>query len=70
MVIVSLPPKGCELIERIFPFYFGDATGDPGTILIFFTWPRARRDHWGNGQVAETSFSIPEGALAYWQERL
>jgi glyoxalase family protein len=51
-------------------FYFGDASGRPGTILTFFPWPRAPRGRQGTGQVTTISFSIPQGALAYWQERL
>jgi glyoxalase family protein len=51
-------------------FYFGDEKGQPGTILTFFPWPGARRGRWGNGQVAVTSFSIPDGAIGYWEERL
>ena len=51
-------------------FYFGDELGHPGTILTFFPWPGARRGIRGNGQVAVTSFSIPEGSTGYWQERL
>lgn len=50
--------------------YYGDEIGRPGTILTFFPWPGARRGRRGNGQVAATSFSIPQGALGYWQERL
>jgi len=51
-------------------FYFGDGMGRPGTILTFFPWPGARRGRHGNGQVAVTSFSIPEGSVGYWEERL
>ena len=51
-------------------FYFGDASGRPGTILTFFPWARAPRGRQGTGQVTTISFSIPQGALAYWQERL
>jgi len=50
--------------------YFGDGTGQPGTILTFFPWPGGRRGRRGNGQVAVTSFSIPQDAIGYWQERL
>lgn len=50
--------------------YYGDDTGQPGTILTFFPWPGARRGRRGNGQVTVTSFSIPEGAIGYWQDRL
>lgn len=51
-------------------FYFGNESGRPGTILTFFPWPRAPRGHQGTGQVTTISFSIPQEALAYWQERL
>jgi glyoxalase family protein len=50
--------------------YYGDEQGQPGTILTFFPWPGARRGRQGTGQVAVTSFSVPEGALDYWEERL
>jgi glyoxalase family protein len=50
--------------------YYGDELGRPGTILTFFPWPGAHRGRRGNGQVAVVSFSIPELALGYWQERL
>lgn len=50
--------------------YYGDDAGTPGTILTFFPWPGARRGRRGNGQVAVTSFSIPEGSIGYWQDRL
>jgi glyoxalase family protein len=51
-------------------FYFGDELGHPGTILTFFPWPNARRGRRGNGQAAIISYSIPEGAMGYWRERL
>ncbi len=51
-------------------FYFGDEAGRPGTILTFFPWARAPRGRRGTGQVTAISFSIPQEALAYWQERL
>jgi glyoxalase family protein len=51
-------------------FYFGDDAGSPGTILTFFPWPHAKRGHAGAGEVVKTAFSVPAGALEYWQERL
>ncbi|HYP08438.1 MAG TPA: VOC family protein, partial [Bryobacteraceae bacterium] len=50
--------------------YYGDGVGSPGTILTFFPWPKAPRGRHGTGQVTETSFAIPIGSIAYWQERL
>lgn len=51
-------------------FYFGDAAGNPGTILTFFPWPGAPRGTVGNGQVAATAFAVPLASLDYWQRRL
>jgi glyoxalase family protein len=50
--------------------YYGNETGQPGTILTFFPWPGATRGRRGTGQVAVTSFAVPGGALDYWEERL
>jgi glyoxalase family protein len=50
--------------------YYGDATGNPGTIMTFFSWPGARRGRTGTGQVSATSFAVPEDSLGYWTERL
>lgn len=51
-------------------FYLGDETGRPGTILTFFPWPLARGGSRGTGQVTVTSFSVPEGSLGMWSDRL
>jgi len=50
--------------------YYGDGRGSPGSILTFFPWPAAGRGSPGNGQVTATAFSVPEGTLEYWAERL
>ncbi len=50
--------------------YYGDAAGNPGTIMTFFAWPGAARGRVGTGQVSVTSFAIPEDSLGYWTERL
>jgi glyoxalase family protein len=50
--------------------YYGDELGRPGTLLTFFPWPHARRGQLGAGQASVTSFSVPEGSLGYWSERL
>jgi glyoxalase family protein len=51
-------------------FYYGDEQGNPGTILTFFPWPMARLGSHGAGQATVTSFSVPEGSLGWWTERL
>jgi glyoxalase family protein len=50
--------------------YYGDGAGHPGTILTFFPWPTAPQGRRGAGQVTETAFAIPEGAMDFWTARL
>jgi glyoxalase family protein len=50
--------------------YYGDEVGHPGTILTFFPWPMARRGVQGAGQATVTSFSVPQGSLGWWKNRL
>ena len=50
--------------------YYGDELGHPVTILTFFPWPGAPKGRLGTGQVTVTSFSIPDGAIGFWMERL
>ncbi|MBA4115362.1 MAG: ring-cleaving dioxygenase [Rubrobacter sp.] len=56
--------------DRSYHLYYGDAAGNPGTIMTFFTWPGATRGRIGTGQVSATSFAVPEDSLGYWLERL
>lgn len=51
-------------------FYFGNETGQPGTILTFFPWMDIRRGKRGLGQVGIVGFVVPQGSLGYWQGRL
>ena len=50
--------------------YYGDEVGNPGTIMTFFSWSGAYQGRIGTGQTSATAFSIPDGSLGYWQERL
>jgi catechol 2,3-dioxygenase-like lactoylglutathione lyase family enzyme len=69
---------GLHLVKRTvnfddpatYHFYFGDREAHPGTLLTFFLWPGAPRGRHGAGQATGVSFSIPEGAMGYWMERL
>lgn len=49
--------------------YYGDYSASPSTILTFFPWAGLRRGRPGTGQAYATGFSVPEGSLAFWQER-
>jgi glyoxalase family protein len=52
-------------------FYFGNETGEPGTILTFFPWGGSSlHGRIGTGQVSVSAFSIPGGSMDYWIARL
>lgn len=50
--------------------YFGDAGGNPGTILTFFPWEHVAPGRLGVGETQETAFRIPAAAVGYWTHRL
>ena len=68
---------GLRLIKRTVNFddpethhlYFGDETGQPGSVLTFFPHPHAAPGRVGLGQVAETAFAVPHDSLGFWQAR-
>lgn len=68
---------GLRLVKRTvnfddpgsYHFYFGDARGNPGTILTFFPWPGARRGDRGVGQIEATAFAISPDSIGYWLDR-
>jgi glyoxalase family protein len=50
--------------------FYADRHGTPGTDFTFFPWPNMEPGRLGIGLTVETSFAVPPGSLAYWQERL
>jgi glyoxalase family protein len=54
----------------VYHLYFGNETGEPGTIITFFPFSGMVKGRKGIGQVIVTSFSVPEGSLDYWMKRL
>ena len=42
--------------------YYGDETGQPGTIITFFPWPASRHGSSGTGQISAIQFAVPVGA--------
>jgi glyoxalase family protein len=50
-------------------FYYGDETGQPGTILTFFPWEHVASGRLGVGETQETLFRVPEGSIGYWTHR-
>jgi len=69
---------GLRLVKRTvnfddpgsYHFYYGDRTGQPGTLLTFFPWPGADPGRPGIGQAVVTSFQVPAGSLQFWGDRL
>ncbi|HKA71200.1 MAG TPA: ring-cleaving dioxygenase [Xanthobacteraceae bacterium] len=51
-------------------FYYGDETGQPGTILTFFPWEHVAPGRLGIGETQEIVFRVPEGSIGYWAQRL
>lgn len=54
----------------VYHLYYGDETGQPGTIMTFFPYPGISRGRIGTGQITITSFSVPEDSIDYWAKRL
>jgi len=54
----------------VYHLYYGDEAGTPGSVMTYFPFPHIARGRPGTGEVGTTVFSVPEGALGFWQERL
>lgn len=55
---------------EVYHLYFGNESGDPGTVITFFPWPKQLKGRIGTGQVGMTSYIIPSDSLAFWEKRL
>lgn len=55
---------------EVYHLYFGNESGSPGTAITFFPWATSRKGRIGAGQVGITSYAVPAGSLAFWEERL
>ncbi len=54
----------------VYHLYYGDEVGSPGSVMTYFPFPDAARGRPGTGEVGTTAFSVPEGSLGYWHQRL
>ncbi len=54
----------------VYHLYYGDEVGTPGSVMTYFPFPDLMRGRPGVGEVGETQFSVPKGALGFWQDRL
>ncbi len=55
---------------EVYHLYYGDEVGSPGSVMTYFPFQNAKRGRKGTGEVGETVFSIPEGSLGFWADRL
>lgn len=54
----------------VYHLYYGDAAGTPGSVMTYFPFPNAARGRKGVGEVGRTAFSVPDGSLQAWADRL
>ncbi|MDB6453689.1 VOC family protein [Falsirhodobacter sp. 20TX0035] len=50
--------------------YYGDGQGTPGSVMTYFPFRHVGQGRPGLGEVGETAFSVPQGTLGFWKERL
>lgn len=55
---------------EVYHLYFGNESGEPGTVITFFPWEKQLKGRIGTGQVGVTSYMIPIGAMDFWKNRL
>jgi glyoxalase family protein len=68
---------GMRLIKKTVNFddpetyhlYYGDETGQPGSILTFFPWSNAAAGRTGVGSVQEVLLRVPISSLSFWIHR-
>lgn len=54
----------------VYHLYYADELGTPGSVMTYFPFPNIARGRRGAGEVAATTFAVPEGSLGYWRARL
>lgn len=50
--------------------YYGDEAGSAGTVMTYFPFANIGSSRAGTGEVGATAFSVPEGSIDFWSERL
>lgn len=54
----------------VYHLYYGDEVGAPGSVMTYFPFPHIARGRPGTGEVGTTVFSVPEGSLGWWEQKL
>jgi len=55
---------------EVYHLYFANESGQPGTVITFFPWPKQLKGRIGIGQVGVTGYLIPMGSIDFWENRL
>jgi glyoxalase family protein len=53
----------------VYHLYYGDENGSAGTVMTYFPFQNMMLGRPGVGEVGETQFSVPKGALQFWRSR-
>lgn len=57
--------------KPIYHLYYGNPTGDPGTIVTSFPYrQKGVKGRRGSGQIKTINYSVPNNSLGFWRERL
>jgi glyoxalase family protein len=54
---------------QTYHFYFGNETGEPGTILTFFPWEKMGKGKTGTGLATQIGYTVPASSFAFWIDR-
>ena len=54
----------------VYHLYYADELGTPGSVMTYFPFPDIGKGRPGAGEVGTTVFSVPEGSLPWWTNRL
>jgi glyoxalase family protein len=55
---------------EVYHLYYGDEKGTPGSLMTYFPFPGIIKGRPGTGEVGTTAFSVPEGSIGFWKDRL
>ncbi len=55
---------------QVYHLYYGDEFGTPGSVMTYFPFPHIAPGRPGTGEVGDTYFAVPRGALKFWKDRL
>lgn len=54
----------------MYHFYYADETGTPGSVITFKPHHSIQKGQVGRGQATATAFTIPDGSVDFWVNRL